>query len=116
VFISLYNWFSGEGNMLRTPRGLVQETRLLPPTNKAEGGRRSVLPTDVGSRIGVLFVPTGEDEADMHFVINGEDQGPCARQIPFRDAPLWAVVDVYGSTKRVRIVQFNEGTGQSIYF
>ncbi|XP_014677849.1 PREDICTED: neuralized-like protein 2 [Priapulus caudatus] len=69
---------------------------------RAGGG--SVLPTDIGSRIGVMYIPAG-DYAEMHFIINGEDQGPCATEIPHREAPLYAVVDVYGTTKQVRIVQ-----------
>jgi neuralized-like protein 2 len=98
--------------MIRTPRGLIRENKLVGGCGVGGGGGEasSLLPTDVGSRIGVMFVPTSEEEADMHFVINGDDQGPCARNIPFKETALYAVVDVYGSTKRVRIVQFNEGT------
>jgi neuralized-like protein 2 len=68
----------------------------------------SVLPTDVGSRIGILYVVTGDGEtAEMHFILNGEDQGPCARGIPYKAEPLFAVVDVYGTTKQIRIVQLS---------
>lgn len=56
------------------------------------------------SRVGVMFVPNG-DSADMHFVFNGEDQGVYARNIPYKDGPLYAVADVYGTTKQLRIVQ-----------
>ncbi|KAH9362306.1 hypothetical protein HPB48_002284 [Haemaphysalis longicornis] len=63
----------------------------------------SILPTDVGSRIGVMYVTRGQS-AEMHFIINGEDQ-LYATDIPHRDGPLYAVVDVYGTTKHVRIVQ-----------
>lgn len=41
----------------------------------------------------------------MHFIINGVDQGPCVRNIPFRNGALHAVVDVYGTTKQVKIIQ-----------
>uniref|UniRef100_T1JLQ4 Neuralized-like protein 2 n=1 Tax=Strigamia maritima TaxID=126957 RepID=T1JLQ4_STRMM len=64
----------------------------------------NILPTDVGSRIGVMYVNSGEF-AEMHFIINGEDQGACAMDIPFKNAPIFAVVDVYGTTKQIRIVQ-----------
>lgn len=74
----------------------------------SHGASGSVLPTDVGSRIGVMFMPNG-DYAEMHFIINGEDQGPCATEIPYREASLYAVVDVYGTTKQVRIVQLYGG-------
>lgn len=68
----------------------------------------SILPTDVGSRIGIVYV-IKNDQAEMHFIINGEDQGPCVKGIPYHDGPLYAVVDVYGTTKRVRIIQLYGG-------
>lgn len=60
-----------------------------------------------GSRIGVLFVPTANDpnRAEMHFIINGYDQGPCTKDIPYKEGALHAVVDVYGTTKQVRVIQ-----------
>ena len=89
---------------MKTPRGYIHRRALLPNAAKSENGPY-LLPTDVGSRIGVMYVPASDGKADMHFIINGEDQGQCARDIPYQAAPLYAVVDVYGSTKQVRIVQ-----------
>lgn len=85
--------------------GLEDDTVMRSP-NGAElsSGKAGILPTDVGSRIGVMYVPCG-DHANMHFIINGEDQGPCATEIPYRNGPLFAVVDVYGTTKQVHIIQ-----------
>jgi len=72
------------------------------------GNRDPVIqPTDEGSRIGVMYV-IDKDQANMHMIINGEDQGACARGIPYEDGPMFAVVDVYGTTKQVRIVQLYE--------
>ncbi|CAG2116174.1 unnamed protein product, partial [Medioppia subpectinata] len=62
------------------------------------------LPTDVGSKVGVMYVVSG-DHADMHFIFNGEDYGVYAKDIPYNNGPLFAVVDIYGTTKQVRIVQ-----------
>lgn len=45
----------------------------------------------------------------MHYIINGEDQGAFTRKLPYKDAPLFAVVDVYGATKQVRIIQLYGG-------
>lgn len=55
----------------------------------------------------MLFVPTlhDKDKAEMHFIINGEDQGPCTKDIPYKEGALHAVVDVYGTTKQVKIIQ-----------
>lgn len=70
------------------------------------GCSQNILPTDTGSRIGVMYVPqAGSDKAEMHFIINGEDQGVCQKDIPYKAGPLHAIVDVYGTTKQVRIVQ-----------
>lgn len=69
-----------------------------------------ILPTDAGSRIGIMYVPqAGSDKAEMHFIINGEDQGVCGKDIPYKAGPLRAVVDVYGTTKQVKIVQLYGG-------
>uniref|UniRef100_A0A3B5AZR0 NHR domain-containing protein n=1 Tax=Stegastes partitus TaxID=144197 RepID=A0A3B5AZR0_9TELE len=73
----------------------LYKTNALPPT-----ARRS--------RIGVLYVPKGQDLADMHIVINGEDMGASAKGIPTIE-PLFAVVDVFAATKCVRIVQVEYG-------
>jgi len=100
----------GEGSLVRTPRGFIQLKALVPSITKSrEYEGMNLLATDIGSRIGVMYVPTSETKADMHFIINGEDQGPCARDIPYQVNPLYAVVDVYGSTKKVRVIQLNEG-------
>ena len=79
----------------------------------------------IGSRIGIILTPvddlTGAEMKDtdeeggncdikcytkcnMHIIINGEDQGPCATDIPL-DNPLFVLVDVYSITKRVNIVR-----------
>ncbi|ODM93789.1 Neuralized-like protein 2 [Orchesella cincta] len=76
---------TGEGSLVRTPRGFIQLKALLPSITKSrEYEGMNLLATDIGSRIGVMYVPTSETKADMHFIINGEDQGPCARDIPYQ--------------------------------
>ena len=47
------------------------------------------LPTDVGSKVGVMYVVHG-DYADMHFIFNGQDYGVYAKNIPYRRKPLYA--------------------------
>ncbi|RMB95699.1 hypothetical protein DUI87_27812 [Hirundo rustica rustica] len=46
--------------------------------------------------------------ADMHIVINGEDMGPSARGLP-ATRPLYAVIDVFASTKSVRVIPVDYG-------
>lgn len=65
---------------------------------KAQEGE--LKPTDVGSRIGVKVSPTGE----LYFFVNGMKFGPCALDVPV-DKDLFVAVDVYGTTKRVQIIQ-----------
>lgn len=90
-------------NFIKTCRGTIPLS-LLKPSRSGD-----ILPTDMGSRIGVMYVPTDELEADMHYIINGEDQGACVKRIPFTQSPLHVVVDVYGTTKKVRIIQLYVG-------
>lgn len=92
-----------DGVNVQTSRGVIPFNALRPNTI---GSSHYILPTDAGSRIGIMYVPqTGSDKAEMHFIINGEDQGVCSKDIPYKAGPLRAVVDVYGTTKQVRIVQ-----------
>ena len=67
-----------------------------------------ILPTDSGSRIGVVYL-VKNNKAEMHFIINGEDQGPCAKNIDYTCAPLYVILDIYGTTKQVRIIQLCGG-------
>lgn len=96
--------FYSDRTTVKTCHGVVPIHML-----RASKPMAHMLPTDIGSRIGVLYIPTGDNEADMHFIINGEDQGACVKRIPYKDAPLHAVVDVYGATTKVKIVQLYGG-------
>ncbi|XP_010292839.1 PREDICTED: neuralized-like protein 2, partial [Phaethon lepturus] len=71
--------------------------------------KMNVLPaTARRSRIGVLYSPQPDGTADMHIIINGEDMGPSARHLPAA-RPLYAVVDVFASTKSVRVIPVEYG-------
>ncbi|XP_018334327.1 neuralized-like protein 2 [Agrilus planipennis] len=85
---------------VKTCRGAFPIT-VLKPTKHTE----VILPTDIGSRIGIMYYPIDDKKANMHYIINGQDQGACVKDIPYKDAPLHVVVDVYGTTKKVRIIQ-----------
>ena len=119
-----YQSILGEGEHVHTSRGSFRRSLLKPlPKVKPsddDGASSSgsdsntdsldnILPTDVGSRIGIVFVIMDDNKAEMHFIINGEDQGPCVKEIPYQEGPLYGVVDVYGTTKQVRIIQLYGG-------
>lgn len=99
-------YYLGDDTNVHTSRGIIPRSALRPAHLDPS---QQILPTDVGSRIGVVYVPKritpNGGTAEMHFIINGEDQGPCSKDIPYQDGPLFAVVDVYGTTKQVKIVQ-----------
>lgn len=97
-----------DGINVQTSRGVIPFNALKP---NIDGPSQCILPTDAGSRIGIMYVPQAgcPDKAEMHFIINGEDQGVCGKDIPYKAGPLRAVVDVYGTTKQVRIVQLYGG-------
>ncbi|XP_037034684.1 neuralized-like protein 2 [Bradysia coprophila] len=88
---------------IRTSRGIIPRSILKPLSS--DGRTTDILPTDKGSRIGVFYKQNDNDKAEMHFIINGVDQGPCVNNIPFKNGALHAVVDVYGTTKQVKIIQ-----------
>lgn len=60
----------------------------------------TLLPTDVGSRIGMKVTHSG----DLYFYVNGRKFGPCASDLPV-DSNLYAAVDIYGTTKAIKIIQ-----------
>ncbi|KAI1285554.1 Neuralized-like protein 2 [Halotydeus destructor] len=93
---AFYQETNSRPSRMRLPRG---QSRLMPSSNGSD-----MLPIDVGSRVGVMYMVKGHT-ADLHFVFNGEDQGIFARGIPYHDGPLYAVADIYGTTKQLRIVQ-----------
>ena len=96
----------GNGINVKTSRGVFPRS-LLKPIAQDGGASTDILPTDTNSRIGVIFVPSEHeaDKAEMHFIINGEDQGPCTHDIPYKQGALHVVIDVYGTTKQVKIIQ-----------
>ncbi|KAL5243757.1 hypothetical protein ACI65C_011167 [Semiaphis heraclei] len=106
----LTNYFRLDGNHVFTSRGTFPTSIL-----KSSGDEKmDILPTDVGSRVGVLYLPCGQNMAVMHFIINGEFVVPLSRTIPYNDGPIRAVIDVYGATKRVRVIQvYNVNSLQS---
>ena len=121
-----YKSIFGDGDLVYTYQGVYKRNVLRPLprmqqiepedtleslSNTDTGARETmdnILPTDVGSRIGVVYLVKGST-AEMHFIINGEDQGACAIDIPYKESPLYVVIDVYGTTKQVRIVQLTGG-------
>ncbi|XP_067631400.1 neuralized-like protein 2 [Eurosta solidaginis] len=97
----------GDALYVRTPRGMIPKRLLQPTLGNGCDSNSGILLTDKGSRIGVVYVPTetDKDKGEMHFIINGVDQGPCTKEIPMDKSPLHVVIDVYGTTKQIRIIQ-----------
>ncbi len=117
----------GDGEYVYTARGAFRRHLLRPlprlraqesedgagssmnsDSSGSESGDSEILPTDMGSRIGLVYV-IKNNKAEMHFLINGEDQGPCEQEFPYDEKPLYPVIDVYGTTKQVRIIQLYGG-------
>lgn len=99
------NVLGNSKSFVRTDHGIVARRMLKPGSAYSY---QNLLPSDMGSRIGMMFVPNPEnptEEAELHFIVNGRDQGPCEKHIPYKNLDLFAVIDVYGTTKEVRIIQ-----------
>ena len=60
-----------------------------------------VKPTDIGSRIGIHVTSSGS----LYFFVNGTQFGPFASEIPVEYGEVFAVVDLYGITKQIRVIQ-----------
>lgn len=54
--------------------------------------------------------PSDPNKAELHFIVNGQDNGPCTKDLPIgpQESELYAVIDVYGTTKQVKIIQLYE--------
>ncbi|XP_055927277.1 neuralized-like protein 2 isoform X2 [Argiope bruennichi] len=127
----LYPAIYESNNHIHTSRGSIPTSILLPTRHKLPNlsnsdGEDSVhsvsslfseessdenynenenmYPADVGSRIGVTYV-IRDNLAEMYMLLNGNVFGPCATGIPYRSGPIYAVIDLYGTTKQVRIIQ-----------
>ncbi len=60
-----------------------------------------------GDRIGMMRKANG----NLHYFINGQDQGVAASRLP---SQLWGVVDLYGMTVKVTIVDRDERDEQNL--
>ncbi|XP_038076502.1 neuralized-like protein 2 [Patiria miniata] len=83
---------------------LVQDFIALDQEASWISGQQQYFATSVGSRIAVTYNILG-DKVYMHFIINGEDQGASLMEDAHLDSPFYGIVDVYGTTKQVRIMQ-----------
>ncbi|XP_045470918.1 neuralized-like protein 4 [Harmonia axyridis] len=60
-----------------------------------------------GDRVGMMRKPNG----DLHYFINGLDQGIAAQRVP---SVVWGVIDLYGMTIKVSIVERDEREEQNL--
>ncbi|CAG9771302.1 unnamed protein product [Ceutorhynchus assimilis] len=60
-----------------------------------------------GDRVGMMRKPDG----NLHYFINGSDQGVAAQRVP---STVWGVIDLYGMTIKVSIVERDEREEQNL--
>ncbi|XP_076270318.1 neuralized E3 ubiquitin protein ligase 4 isoform X2 [Rhynchophorus ferrugineus] len=60
-----------------------------------------------GDRVGMMRKPNG----NLHYFINGLDQGIAAQRVP---STVWGVIDLYGMTIKVSIVERDEREEQNL--
>jgi neuralized-like protein 2 len=77
---------------LKTIFGNVCRAVLRPVSNMRNKDLSEMLPTDTGSRIGIIYVPSkdNKDLAEMHFIVNGENFVQ-AIDIPYKESNLFVV-------------------------
>jgi hypothetical protein len=127
----LFN-IGGDDEYIHTPFASIRRQSIEPIRKQNTDTTRTTHPTSIGSRIGVVYA-FKQKSIHMHCILNGFDYGPFSilkiesstiendeillpskkRQrtclIPDQSineyTKFWAFVDVYGATKRVRILQ-----------
>ena len=128
----LFN-IGGDDEYIHTPFASIPR-QSIEPVHKPDTDPFDIHPTSIGSRIGVVYA-LKQKSIHMHCIFNGFDYGPFSilkiesstdeRSCPqvkrqrtcwmpeqsiTEQTKFWAFVDVYGATKRVRIVQLYGGT------
>ena len=63
-----------------------------------------------GTRLGVLYDPFGR----LIFTVDGNERGVACEGLP-HDVPLFAVLDIYGRAKAVRVMQSRQGRLIGVY-
>ncbi|XP_070575762.1 neuralized-like protein 2 [Ptychodera flava] len=95
-------FIEGFGNYVRCGGANLPKHKLV--GRDKEGGE--LLATCIGSRIGITYEIV-DGAVEMHFIINGDDQGGAIMDQADLDQPFYAMVDVYGTTKQVKIIQLD---------
>ncbi|CAF0826001.1 unnamed protein product [Didymodactylos carnosus] len=131
----LYKPVFGIGNYdwIITPFGKTERKTILPVR---QYDPKEDCPTDVGGRVGLIFAHK-KKTIHVHSIMNGFDCGPfeilrfdnntddsddshasdqdnshhrfTSSHKVNSDVKLWAVIDVYGGTKKIRIIQLYSG-------
>ena len=85
------------------------------PLSSAEEADERISDLEVGYKVGVVYIPDDEDFAELYYVVNGNVFGPYARGIPYKQSPLFAVADLFGRTKKVRVLPLRFGKELASY-
>lgn len=93
----------GSGTIMMSGCGILTNGK----GTKREYGEFNLDELRVGDRIGMMRKSNG----DLHYFINGLDQGVAASKVP---AKVWGVVDLYGMTVKVTIVDRDEREEQNL--
>eukprot|EP00095_Tigriopus_kingsejongensis_P009407 maker-scaffold143_size313727-snap-gene-1.19 protein:Tk09407 transcript:maker-scaffold143_size313727-snap-gene-1.19-mRNA-1 annotation:"neuralized-like protein 4-like" len=91
------------GTMMMSGCGILTNGR----GTRREYGEFNLDELHVGDRIGMMRKSNG----NLHFYINGLDQGVAATKVPQQ---MWGVVDLYGMTVKVTIVDRDERDEQNL--
>jgi hypothetical protein len=137
----LFN-IGGPDDYIHTPFASIRR-QSIEPVRKQNDTTSTAYPTCVGSRIGVVYA-FKQKSIHMHCILNGFDYGPFAILkiespsiendeilLPLRkrqrtclvpqesineSTKFWAFIDVYGATKKVRILQLYGGKSFILYY
>ncbi|CAF1421082.1 unnamed protein product [Adineta steineri] len=130
LYRPLFN-FGSPDDYIHTPFDSIRR-QSIEPVQKSNDSSTSTCPTNIGSRIGIIYA-LKQQSIHMHCILNGFDYGPFtvlnigssttenneiilpskkhqatymkSKKSINKYTKFWAFVDVYGATKKVRIIQ-----------
>ncbi|XP_077983451.1 neuralized-like protein 2 [Glandiceps talaboti] len=90
------------GNYVKCGNAHIPKHKLV--GRDKEGGE--LVATCMGSRIGITY-EINDGVIEMHFLINGDDQGGAIMDQADPELPFYGMIDVYGTTRQVKIIQLD---------
>lgn len=95
------NNFSVTLDTIRTCKGVYLKDALRKCTGD---GKPDIC---VGGKLGIFYIPLNDQFANLYLIINSVVLGPTATEIPYSNQPPRVIVDLYGNTRKIKIIDMS---------